>query len=343
MDEGWALLCAIESACPEAVAQVFGHPFVAAWAERCLRPPAGSDRDLDRAHLAGIAAAAAILAGRKERLRLPVRDDAVYVPTVGALRLATAGPRTVIASTGADRISADGHRGHWQPTRRLAGGSLTVTLEDLDPFRDCLDWPAASRRTPPSWPYWQVELTEAGRRLAARLPDYASVLSAGLRSVVPLRRGNGGDRSATAARAFGAVGVAPSSQAHGLDALLLHEFQHVKLHALTNLHDLFDPADTSELPVPWRTDRRPVEGALHGTYAHLALAHLWQARGEQGRERYRQYRSWTKSVADRLYDCPALTADGRRFVAGLGAAAERHPATEPNPATERHPATSDHD
>jgi uncharacterized protein len=105
--------------------------------------------------------------------------------------------------------------------------------------------------------------------------------------------------------------------------LLLHEFQHVKLHALTNLHDLFDRSDQRRIKVPWRPDPRPIEGALHGTYAYLALTHLWRASGPAWQARSAEQRDWVRSVADQLADADVLTADGQRFVAGMSAAAEQ--------------------
>ena len=67
-----------------------------------------------------------------------------------------------------------------------------------------------------------------------------------------------------------------------LSELLVHEMQHVKLIALRDLFDLFDRADAGRSTVPWRPDGRPIEGLLHGTYAHLAIAELWRSRARQG-------------------------------------------------------------
>ena len=44
-----------------------------------------ADMDLDRAHLAGLAAAAALRAGMEAELLLPVRDGIIHLPGVGAL------------------------------------------------------------------------------------------------------------------------------------------------------------------------------------------------------------------------------------------------------------------
>ena len=41
-----------------------------------------------------------------------------------------------------------------------------------------------------------------------------------------------------------------------LALLLMHEFQHVKLGAVLDLYDLFDPDDKRLYHAPWRKDPR---------------------------------------------------------------------------------------
>lgn len=323
--EGWALLCELDAAHPSAVREVFSHPFIRVWAVRCLTPSSAADAELDRAHLAGLAVAAAWHAGITARLVVPIRDGAVYFPTVGALRVEAGSPATTTVTVAQRRLAAAGHEGTrarqrgeaWQAGRRTSGGVFRLALEDLDPFRDCLGWPVTNRLTSDETRTWKLWLGAAGRRLTAAVPAYADVLAAGLRSVVPLREATAGDLSATAKHAFGAIALAPPLAPGGLDDLIVHEFQHVKLHALVDLHELFDAADPRRVHVPWRGDPRPVEGVLHGAYAHLALAHLWRARGQAGRDRYLRYRRWVLEAAAALLAMGALTADGERFVEGI--------------------------
>jgi uncharacterized protein len=318
---GWEALCRLDVEHPEAVAEIFSHPYTHAWAIRCLGRSAGADADLDRAHLAGLAAATAIRARDTADLSLPVRDGMLHLPTIGALAAGPGAGRTRGISVSAGRLAA-GNVGARQLVRRVVGPVLRVTVEDLDPFRDCQEWPAAGRLTEPAWLAWRRGLAAAGQRLAKFVPAYARVLGAGLRAIVPLRPDAGGMRSGTARQAFGAVGVALPPESRGLDALLLHEFQHVKLNALLDLYDLFNTKDTRRLRVPWRQDARPVEGALQGTYAHLALAHLRQAEGSAARAEYLQHRRWVCEAASDLLAMGALTHDGERFVAGMRATAE---------------------
>jgi uncharacterized protein len=319
--EGWRVLCALDAEYPQAVRDIFSHPYTHAWAVRCLRPPRDADPDLDRAHMAGLAAAAAVRAGATAKLPMPVRDGALHLPTIGMLRIDGGSARTAVVSVSQRELTV-ASSGGWQSVRRLTDGLLRVTIEDLDPFRDCQEWPPADRLSEAQWQEWQRDLPAAGSRLATALPDYARVLGTGLRSVVPLRPNAAGDRSATARQAFGAVAIALPRDPGNLDALVLHEFQHVKLHALVDLRQLFDLEDTRRLRVPWRPDPRPIEGVLHGAYANLALAHLWQARGQAGRGRYDLYRAWVCDATATLLAMDVLTGDGERFVAGMQAGAQ---------------------
>jgi uncharacterized protein len=79
------------------------------------------------------------------------------------------------------------------------------------------------------------------------------------------------------------MAVALPDDPGSLGELLLHEMQHVKLAALADQFDLFDKSDRRLFAVPWRPDQRPVHGLLHGTYARLAVAQLWQAGPGRGR------------------------------------------------------------
>lgn len=331
--EGWALLCEADAAHPEAVREVLSHPFTRVWAVRCLTPPRAADVELDRAHLAAIAAAAACDAGMTARLPVPIRDGALHVPSMGALPVENGSSATTMVTIIGRRLAAAGHEGTgvrrdrargnvaWQATRRASIGTLRVVLEDLDPFRGCHGLPVTDRLTAGETRTWQLRLAAAGRRLTAAVPAYADVLAAGLRSVVPLRAAATDDRITTARHAFGAVALAPPSAPTELDHLIVHEFQHVKLHALADLHELFDTADPRRVRVPWRGDPRPVESVLHDSYAYLALTHLWQAKGKAGNDRYLRYRAWVSAAATALLAMGALTADGERFVDGILAAA----------------------
>ncbi|MBO4165119.1 FxsB family cyclophane-forming radical SAM/SPASM peptide maturase [Micromonospora antibiotica] len=320
---GWRLLVDLDVAAPDAVHTVLTHPFVRRWAQRCR---AGETGELP--HLAAVAAAAAIRAGVDTDLVLPVRAGAVHLPTLGTLVVDTPVDTIAVAicagsvelRAGRRRIRIRPLRGpnpdRWQPTRTAYTGDGTILLEDTDPYRDCFDLPVAARLTPAVADRWTTQVRQAVHRLDAEAVGYATGVRALLRAVVPLRPDpSGRSRSAAARSAFGAVAVTPTVDAAALAVLLVHEVQHLKLDAILDVCDLFDPADARRLRVPWRDDPRPVEGALHGVYAHLAVADVWRHRpGAEAAAHHRRYREWTDGTVDALLDLGSLTADGQRFV-----------------------------
>jgi uncharacterized protein len=318
--EGWMLLAELDAGRPEVVREILTYPYVRAWAMQCLRPAQGSDVELDRAHLAGLAAAAALRAGIEAELILPVREGVAHLPGIGALAM-----DADVGRTSAVRVSPSGLNSRygasgWQTIRRVTTAEIAVTVDDVDAFRDCQAWAAAGRLSAGAWRVWRLALVAAARQLAAELPAYADVIGAGLRSVVPMRPSMTGHRqSGTSRQAFGAVALVLPDNIDTLSGLLLHEMQHVKLTALSDMFDLFDLADDRRYPVPWRTDCRPIEGLLHGTYAHLAIAELWRARAAQtpsgeARRHFIMYRSWVEEAIEALLTAGSLMPDGCRFV-----------------------------
>jgi uncharacterized protein len=183
--DGWALLCRLDRTHPEAVREIFAHPFTFAWAHRCLRPPLGSDGGLDRAHLGGLAAAAALRAGASAEVVVPIREGALHLPTLGALRVTPGAAAIATVSVEAGEARAPG--AVWQNARRVTGPVIQAALEDLDPFRDCQNWPTTARLADTEHRTWDRAIMAAGSRLEADVPGYAAVLGAGLRSIVPLR------------------------------------------------------------------------------------------------------------------------------------------------------------
>jgi uncharacterized protein len=317
---GWELLCALDQRDMRAVNNVISYPSVVAWAIGCLRPAPGADLDLDRAHLAGIALAAAVRTGVTAELPVPLRGGLAHLPGVGAMPVTSDTGRVAVLGVHGGRV-VSGEDGCWLPTRRLGAGELRgVVIEDLDPFRDCYDWPVTARLSTRQWHAWQRGLASAERILAEAVPSYLHVVAEGLGAVVPLRAASRTERAATARRAFGSVAIALPTRDDILAELLLHEFQHLKLNALTELHPMVSSsARPVLLRVPWRPDPRPLSGALHGAYAFLAMMGLRRAIGP--RERYLRYRSWVLGVTESLLATHALTVDGERFVEGIVAAA----------------------
>lgn len=321
--EGWALLAELDTRQPEAVRDVLTYPFVKAWATRCLSPATSPDFELDCAHLAGLAAAAALRAGVETELALPVREGSAYLPALGALTVDPGTRRTVVVHVSPSGPSFPHGIGEWRAVRRVTAAGMSVTVEDTDPFRDCQAWAVTGRLATPEWDDWRLALTAAAHRLTAEFPAYAHVIGVGLRSVVPLRPGSAGHRqSGTARQAYAAVAVALPGDVDMLSELLVHEMQHVKLMALCDLFDLFDRTDGRMFPVSWRSDHRPLESLLHGTYAHLGVCDLWRSRSMQrkgagARRLFLTYRSWVERGIETLLSTGALLPDGERFVKGM--------------------------
>ncbi|WP_309246003.1 aKG-HExxH-type peptide beta-hydroxylase [Verrucosispora sioxanthis] len=216
--------------------------------------------------------------------------------------------------------------GRWQANRRLAFAGTTILFEDLDPHRDCHDWKAAERPDASTLARWGEVLAGAWSSIEADLPHQAAAVRAGLRAVVPLVDDPTGTlRSSTARQAFASVGVA-LADASATAVMIAHEFQHSVLGALLDLCDLFAPSPAVRLTVGWRSDPRPVEGVLQGTYAHLTITEMWRQRasreapGGPAHQRHEQFRTWTADAADALLGSGALTPAGNRFVRRLAAA-----------------------
>jgi uncharacterized protein len=328
--EGWELLTVLDREQPGVVSDVLAYPYVQAWAAHCLREDAAADPDLDRdrAHLAGLAATAAMRAGLETELLLPVRDGFTHLPGEGALAVGTGTGPVAVVRIAPSGVSSRHGTGEWRAVRRVGAAQMSFTVEDLDPFRDCHAWTPAGRLAAPDWDAWHEGLTQACQQLAAEVPAYAAVMAAGLRSVVPMRPGSGRRQSGTSRRAVGALALALPGDVAMLSELLVHEMQHSKLAALSDLIDLVHPADDgARFAVPWRDDLRPVDALLQGTYAHLAVAELWRVRSSRvpdGRalELFRTYRSWVENGIDSLRSADNLTPEGERFVAGMGAAVQ---------------------
>ncbi|MEZ0093919.1 FxsB family cyclophane-forming radical SAM/SPASM peptide maturase [Streptacidiphilus sp. EB129] len=347
----WELLTGLDETAPAAVDQVLAHPYTRAWAVRCL-----SGGSADSGGIAEVAAAAAVRAARADGDRtsgaaagvvVPVREGVLRLPGLG--RVLLPGCREALVAPTADgfAVTADGatlrfdrHPGpdqdpRWQPLRRIEApsgpfGPWSVLLEDTDPQRDAHQWPVAARLDPSEAGAWERGLAGAWEFVGTALPGYAEGLAAGLGMITPLRPAPGGrDISAAGRNAFGTVGIARPATAESLALLAVHEFQHVKLGAVLDFHDLFDPLDQRLFYAPWRPDPRPLEGLLQGTYAHLAVSEFWRARTrDQGLDEesarraqleFARWRGHTAEAVETLAESGSLTTLGERFAHAMRA------------------------
>jgi uncharacterized protein len=351
---GWDLLTRLDRSGPAVVDEVLAHPYVRAWAERGLRSPGSLPGDLG--HLASIAAAAAIRSGALAELDVPVTGGYVHLPTLGRLRVGDTGTATIATQgKGAFEVRAASGKWHiesgpvspntvsqntvspttvspttgaWEPVRELRAAGFTVRLEDTDPYRDCHQWSAADRLSDDEVAAWQAQFTEAWRLIERAYPGYAPGVAAGLTTVLPLANDvPGREISAAARQAFGAVAAARPASGADLALLIIHEFQHVKLGALTDMFDLCDRTDQRVFFAPWRDDPRPLGALLQGTYAHIAVTDYWRVRRHEvtgpdalaAAERFARWRTMTAEAIETLAGSGALTPLGARFVDGMRA------------------------
>jgi uncharacterized protein len=361
--DAWSALATVDQNHPDVLAEVIGHPYVRAWAVRCLEQlkrltAPGSSEDSpqqwpglarDLGHLGAIAAVAAIRASSPAKVTVPVLGDAVHLPTMGRLLVgpepdAVSGEQAgrmavVVVDGGAIDVQvanrswaldiADLEAGPensspgWEPVRWLRAPGIQVVLEDTDPYRDCHEWTATARLSSAEFARWDWSFQDAWRIIQSDYSPYAPALAAGLSVIMPLRPGpEGRDISAAARQAFGAVGAARPSDPATLALLLIHEFQHVKLGAILDLYDLFDPSDSRLYHAPWREDPRPLEGLLQGTYAHLAVTDFWRVRAQvetglaadEAGARYRRWHAHTRDAIETLAESGSLTPLGTQFV-----------------------------
>jgi HEXXH motif-containing protein len=297
---GYDLAADVQRRDPAAAAEVLTYPSVGAWSSCCLRrlrgtEPGSHPLGTDFGHLGAIAAAAAVRAGHDFEIQVPMRSGTVMLPTLGLARVGHRGDhgravlrgyggrleivagRNAVAAPAAP--SADGPG--WRGIRRLhatAGKwTVTVTLDDLDPFRAGRDLSASRRVTDAAVQRWQHVFEGAWALLASAHPWYADGIAAGLTTLVPLASPSPADStSATSRDAFGACALSAPSDPLMLAVTLVHEFQHAKLGALHDLAPLNVPGSDVRSYSPWRDDPRPLGGLLQGAYAYLGITDFWR-------------------------------------------------------------------
>ena len=245
----------LHASTPAPVEHVLEHPYVRAWAERSLRD-LHDGQTADAGYLGSIIAAAAIRRGVNTELDVVTRAGYVHLPTLGRLRVGNVEKATVTVMGDGDfqvraasRLwwvgpGAEAASDDWEAIRELHAGDFVVRLEDTDPYRHVHDYPPAARLTDAEAAAWQQQFAAAWSLIKNNYPDYAIGIVSGLRSLMPLDNDlPGREISATASEAFGAVAAARPITGDKLALLIMHEFQHVKLGALMDMFDLFDPTD----------------------------------------------------------------------------------------------------
>lgn len=327
-------ILAAEAADRTAARQVLVDPLVGAWSARTLRRlnRAETVAPADRLHLGAVAAAAALRSGSRAEVHAHARDGWLHLPTVGRAT-APDGPVSITVDDG--RMWIDGREVElsgpgFEPLHRLhTEDGPVVALDDVDPYRNAFHVPAAGRLTRAEAGTWQRRFTASWLALGRYAPGRAAEIGTGLRTLVPLTMPDpDAAHSATAGDAVGVVALDLPRTPAEFAVTLVHEFQHSKLTAVLDIVTLCDRSSRRTFRVPWRTDRRPVDGLLQGVYAFLGVAETWQAlsadpdRFPQAATEFADARAQVTDGYRALAGSGLLTAVGTRFVAGLGRAVE---------------------
>lgn len=337
--------------------------------EPAQEPARDPSRDL--AHFSALAAVAAARAGIPFAVRLTARAGVLTLPSLGALHTAQPGDAEVEAQYGHGRLTlrqpgatdvtvhlesgfgAWSSAPAWSPAYALPGllpGAAPMPLDDLDPYRTVHVGPHDHGLSGPA----TLDDTERKRWLQAWSGTAAALRVGGehrvaeatalLRCLVPLAAPPGADGhgsgscSGTRRDAFGALLSSTPPTAATFAATLVHELQHTKLSALSDMLTLHHAGPQARYFAPWRPDPRPYDGLLQGAYSHLALADYFQrcalviehrAHRESAWARHARYREQVGAVLPTLVGSPELTSRGRQFVDQMVAVYERmaeHPA-----------------
>lgn len=311
------------------------------------------------AYIGTLAAVAAARAGVPYALRLTAHDGVLTLPSLGALRTGGSGRgetevavvhrrgRLTLRRSGETDVvvrlqngaGAWSEAAAWTPAYALPGlvpGSTAVPLDDLDPYRTARGGPRPDTLSGPAllddadrkhWLHtWSGTAAALGLGGERRLAEAVTLLHC----LVPLTAppgsgpdGAGGSCSGTRREAFGAVLSSAPGTATTLAATLVHELQHTKLAALSDMVTLHRANSEARHFAPWRPDPRPYDGLLQGAYSHLALADFFQrsalaatlpVRRDAAWERHARYQAQVGAVLPALVGSSDLTVRGRRFV-----------------------------
>ncbi|MEU6451540.1 HEXXH motif domain-containing protein [Streptomyces sp. NPDC046979] len=369
VQDAWDLLERAQARAPGAVDGVLMAPGTGTWLSSALRLLRGAPQGEDSVrrtlgHLSALAVAGAAGARIRFALWVPASEGIVSLPGLGCAVLPGAGGRTAVRVTGdGERLRISGPDGDvvvgpewgrrapgWRPTRRLtlgrgdAAGSLA--LEEHDPFRTFSGPTTPSALSDQEAAAWQSAVDEAWDLLCDE-PDQTEAMRRGLRSITPVPRGERfRPYSSSSAEAFGAVNASLPDEGAELAATLVHEFQHIKLGALTHLGPLVTRSDKTDEPprlfhAPWRDDPRPLEGLLQGIYAFFGVTRFWRAHRHAADPAHEplahfEFALWRDAVWSTLDDARGherLTALGNRLLESLaricaGWLTERLPAEE---------------
>jgi hypothetical protein len=243
-------------------------------------------------------------------------------------------PGSVEVRQGSDGIWRSAAPG-WRPLQALRHpDGRAVLIDDVDPYRD------EERRTNPygldiadrldlgGHTAWRTAWRDARPWLRLGGSTRAEEVEALLDCVVPLAGAPGAQCSATRGEAFGALLSSTPRDGLELAATLVHELQHAKLLAVSQLAVLHTADDTPGYWAPWRPDPRPFDGLFQGAYAHLALADFHLRAATALTDPVRRDAAWADhcrcreqvgAALPQLLGARALTRQGRALANAMAA------------------------
>ncbi|MGW1532297.1 HEXXH motif domain-containing protein [Streptomyces aureus] len=352
----WALLERSQRVAPQAVEEVLMAPGTGIWITSLLRQ-LRSDTSTGQlpigvaaGRLSVMAAAAATRARLSFSLEVPIQWGIVSLPGLGCARFEEQGQQgwgtgratgqggslRIVDVAGTEVWTGPDWRCHgpgWSPTRRLTvgrqGEALDLVLDEHDPYRNFSTPQQPRLLGEGESEAWRLSLTEAWNILIRDDPDVTEEIRCGpLISIAPTAaREEFRPYSSSSGEAFGGISASKPDSSSQLAATLVHEFQHIKLGAITHLEPLVKRVETLEDRVdlfyaPWRDDPRPLEGLVQGFYAFFGVARFWRAhrRKSEGSGalladfEFALSRDQVWSVLKGLERHHRLTALGRRLV-----------------------------
>jgi HEXXH motif-containing protein len=324
--QGYDLLTAAWRADRDAAETVIRHPSVGLWARRTVQACRGGSMipGAEPGGLRAIAAAAAIRAGLPAEIEVAVTGGKVMLPSLGVAEVP--GYAVIVRSTeghtevGPVEVPENPHQDApgWLGLRRIRVGSLTVLIDDLDPFR-MPDVPDLAPRQS-SAREWEGALGQAWPLLERIHPVAAAEIAAMITVIVPRIGPVTGVVSTSSPEAFGAVAMSFPPDPVTCAETLVHETHHLKLSALLDLVTLTEPDDGRRYYAPWRDDPRPLAGLLQGAYAYLGVSGFWRrqrqfpAEPRQPETEFARWREVTAGAVETLRSSGRLTPEGLDFV-----------------------------
>lgn len=343
-DHAWQILAKAERRDPAALAEILLYPPVGVWLTRALHHThpdrSGAQTWPELGYLQLIVAAAAVRCDIECTIQVPVRHGVIALPTLGQVRLPTDFPiglaevrcaaRSVRVLACDEVVAVDFQQGiatsAFSPTKRYRhtsrGLTLAAPIEDQDPYRGFGSPQAPAELDQTDLAEWRKMLDEAWDVLTVWHPELARELSAGLRTLVPIRR-DLGIVGASSPAAFGGIVLSATGSAVELAETLSHELQHSKLNGLLGVVTLAADDGGCRFYAPWRDDPRPLTGLLHGIYAFTGGVEFMRVQRNASREpdvrridfAFAQRRHQLRQAINLLAGTDALTEHGRRLVA----------------------------